>query len=64
MTREEKIAWLRAADTDVLLRQYEASVRRADKAWAIVEHDKRYTLEEIFEDLEIAKAEVMRRMTK
>ena len=64
MTREEKIEWLAKADTEVLLNQYEAAVRRADKAFEIVEHDSRYTLEGIFEDLELARAEVVRRMAK
>lgn len=64
MTREEKIEWLAKADTMTLLNQYEASVRKADKAWEIVEHDNRYTLKGIFEDLELARREVERRMSR
>lgn len=62
MTKEQKIEWLAKADAETLLNQYEAAVRRADKAWEIVAHDSRYTLEGIFEDLELVKAEVVKRI--
>lgn len=64
MTREQKIEWLTNADTQSLLNQYEAATRRADNVWEILKHDDRYTLEGIFEDLELTRAEVVRRMTK
>lgn len=32
MTKEQKIEWLAKADAETLLNQYEAAVRRADKA--------------------------------
>lgn len=64
MTREQKVEWLAGADTMTLLNQYEAAVRRASNVFNIIENDRRYTVEGIFEDLELAKAEVMRRMAK
>lgn len=64
MTREQKIEWLAKADTEALLRQYEGCARRADDPFETVRKDSRYTLEMIFEDYELTKAEVVRRMTK
>ena len=64
MTKEQKVEWFANADMDVLLNQYESAVRRADKAWEIVARDSRYTIEGIFEDLELVKAEVIKRMSR
>lgn len=62
MTREQKIEWLANADTEALLRQYEVSARNADNAFELASKDSRYTLEGIFEDFKLVKAEVIRRM--
>jgi len=64
MTREQKIEWLKQADTEALLRQYEVSSRNAFNAFELASKDSRYTLEGIFEDFELVKAEVVKRMTR
>lgn len=64
MTREQKIQWLENADTEALLRQYEVSARNSYNAFELAGKDSRYTIEGIFEDYELAKAEVIKRMTK
>ena len=62
MTREQKIEWLANASVEDLLKQYEVSARNADNPWETVNRDSRYTLEGIFEDYRLVKAEVRRRM--
>lgn len=64
MTREQKIEWLAKADTEALLKQYEISSRNAFNAFELAGKDSRYTIEGIFEDYELVKAEVVKRMTK
>lgn len=64
MTRAQKIVWLANADTDALLRQYETSVRKADNWMELVKNYEEYTLEGIFEDLELVKEEIKRRLEK
>lgn len=64
MTRTQKIVWLANADTDTLLRQFEVSVRKADNWMELVKNYEEYTLEEIFEDLELVKEEIKRRLEK
>lgn len=64
MTRTQKIAWLANADTDTLLRQFEVSVRKADNWMELVKNYEEYTLEGIFEDLELVKEEIKRRLEK
>lgn len=64
MTRAQKIVWLANADTDTLLRQFEVSVRNADNWMELVKNYEEYTLEGIFEDLELVKEEIKRRLEK
>lgn len=64
MTRTQKIVWLANADTDTLLRQYKTSVRKADNWMELVKNYEEYTLEGIFEDLELVKEEIKRRLEK
>ena len=62
MTREEKIAWLKAADTEKFLKQYETSVMHMHNCFEIVAKDDRYTIEGIWADYELARAEMLRRL--
>lgn len=64
MTREQKIEWLREADIDKLLKQYETTAVRAHDPFDTVARDSRYTIEGIIEDMELVRAEVIRRMSK
>lgn len=64
MTREQKIEWLAKADTEALLRQYEVSARNSYNAFELVNKDSRYTIEGIFEDYELVRAEVLKRLAK
>ena len=61
MTREEKIEWLRNASTDQLLRQYETCTKAVSN---LFDHAKNFGLtpEEVVDDYELVKAEVIRRM--
>ena len=62
MTREQKIEWLARASVEDLLKQYETSARCAFDPFETIKRDNRYTFEEISENYELAKAEVLRRM--
>jgi len=62
MTREQKIDWLRKADTETLLKQYETCVRKMDHIFEIA-GSGRETLESISENYDLTRAEVISRMT-
>ena len=64
MTREQKIEWLANADAEKLLRQFEACSRRASDPFETVNRDDRFTIEGIFEDYELTKSELMKRLNK
>lgn len=60
MTREEKIAWLEKASNEQVIKQFEARVRDMEHLFEI----KHRTIEEIQEDYELVKAEVLKRLSK
>ncbi len=63
MTREQKIEWLANADTETLLKQYERCAVNASDPFETVRKDNRYTVESIFEEYDLVKSEVVKRMT-
>ena len=61
MTKEEKINWLQAADTEELLKQYELRSAEARDVFAAAGRTGR-KVEEILEDYKLIKEEIIRRM--
>lgn len=64
MTREQKIEWLRKADTVALLRQYEVCVKNVENAYDLVGRGLGYTFDSIDEDYTLAKSELLKRLAK
>ena len=58
MTTEEKKAWLVNASTEELLRQYESSYAKYERLFEITY----MTVDEILENYELAKNELLRRL--
>lgn len=63
MTRNQKIEWLASASSEELLKQYEASVKAANDPFG---YSKLYgcSVEEVLEDYDLAKAELLKRMSR
>lgn len=61
MTKEEKINWLQAADTEELLNQYELRSAEARDVFEAAGRTGR-KVEEILEDYKLIKEEIIRRM--
>ena len=61
MTKEEKQAWLRQASNEELLKQLDSIPADFE---AIIRYAKRWecTFEEVVEDRDLTKAEILRRM--
>ena len=55
MTREQKIEWLKNASNEELMEQYDTSLRYMDKNAFEIEY---------LEDMDLVRAEVLRRMSK
>lgn len=55
MTREQKIEWLKNASNEELMEQYDTSLRYMDKNAFEIEY---------LEDMDLVRAEVLRRMRK
>lgn len=60
MTKEEKTAWLQAASPEALLKQFESASKSMER---LFEHPWR-TADEIIEDYDLVKAEMLRRLSK
>ena len=63
MTKEQKIDWLANATNEGILKQFETSVRWADDPFTYAKN-MNYSVEEIFEDYELVRAEILKRMSK
>ena len=63
MTKEQKIDWLANATNEGLVRQFETSARWADDPFTYAKN-MNYSVEEIFEDYELVRAEILKRMAK
>ena len=64
MTREQKIEWLKNADADKLLKQFERCSVNVSDPFETVNRNSQYTLDGIFEDYELVKAELLSRLSK
>lgn len=62
-TREEKINWLANATNEELLKQFETSSRWADDPFTYAKN-MNYSVEAIFEDYNLVRTEILKRMTK
>lgn len=63
MTKEQKIDWLANATNEGLLRQFETNARWTDDPFTYAKN-MNYSVEEIFEDYELVRAEILKRMAK
>lgn len=63
MTREQKIEWLKNASNEELVKQFERSSRAADDVFELSRRWGR-SIDELLEDYELSKAELMKRMVR
>lgn len=63
MTKEQKINWLENATNETLLKQFETCSKEASDPFTYSKRQNR-KFDEIFEDYELVKAEIFKRMSK